>query len=341
MKYKYLFILLSCLLTGALGLIWYLNLNVYDDVLEKDMGVARAIIINEPIQPLALPIGLDARKVALGEQLFHDAKLSADNTISCAHCHDLDTGGVDGLPRSLGINGNEGDVNAPTVFNAGLHIAQFWDGRASSLEDQIDGPTHNPKEMGSNWPQIIDKLKADADYIATFRTLYADGINTDNVKDAIATFEHSLITINAPFDRYLRGDQSAISEDAKAGYKLFKDYGCVSCHQGANVGGNMFQVFGVMRNYFADRGHVTMADLGRFNVTGLEEDRHVFRVPCLRLVTLTAPYFHDGSAATLHDAIHVMGRYQLGREISDTDEQLIIKFLQTLVGEFRGKRLGL
>ncbi len=299
-----------------------------------------SLAINEPIQPLPAPRGLDTDKVALGEILFHEPRLSVDNTISCAHCHNLNTAGVDGQTHSVGVDGMEGEVNSPTVFNSSLHIAQFWDGRADTLEDQIDGPVHNPKEMGSNWPQIIKKLNADREYVSAFKKSYPEGITIHSIKDAIATFESSLVTINSPFDRFLLGEKNAISENAKAGYQLFKDYGCVACHQGANAGGNMFQVLGVMRDYFADRGNITKADLGRFNVTGLEQDKHVFRVPCLRLVTLTAPYFHDGSAKTLHDAIHVMAKYQLGREMPDKDEKLIVEFLHTLVGEYKGKRLA-
>jgi len=296
--------------------------------------------IKEPIQPISVPEGLNPYRMALGEKLFNEVRLSANDSISCAFCHDLNAGGMDGLTHSFGINGQEGDVNALTVFNSGLLLAQFWNGRAETLEAQMDGPVHNPKEMGSAWPQVTAKLKADAGYVSSFAKAYPDGITSDNIKDAIATFERSLVTVNAPFDRYLRGEKDAISDDAKAGYQLFKEYGCVACHQGANVGGNMFQKLGIMRDYFADRGNPTKSDLGRFNVTGLEQDRHVFRVPSLRLVSLTAPYFHDGSATNLHDAISVMAKYQLGREIPDQDEAMIIEFLHTLIGEYKGKRLG-
>jgi len=297
-------------------------------------------LANEPIQPIPVPQGLDPDKVALGDQLFREVRLSADDTISCAHCHNLETAGVDGLKHSFGINGAEGEVNGLTVFNSAHNVALFWDGRAETLEDQIDDPIHNPHEMGSNWPQIAGKLAAAPDYVSAFKKLYPDGITRRNIKDAIATFERSLETINSPFDQYLRGEKDAISAKAKAGYQLFKDYGCVACHQGRNVGGNLFQVLGVMRDYFADRDPITRADWGRFNVTGLEEDKHVFRVPSLRLVTLTAPYFHDGSIKTLNEAIHAMAVYQLGREMPDEDENLIIEFLHTLIGEYQGKRLA-
>ena len=297
--------------------------------------------INEPIQPIPAYAMLDENKIALGELLFNDPRLSIDDSISCANCHSLKAGGVDRLPRSIGVNGNIGDINSPTVFNSGLNIAQFWDGRAETLEDQIDGPIHNPKEMGSSWPKIAGKLASDITYQTLFKNIYSDGINSHNIKDAIATFERSLVTINSPFDRYLRGDKNAISEDAKAGYAIFKEFGCIACHQGTNVGGNVFQKFGIMGDYFADRGEaITQTDLGRYNVTGLEEDKFVFRVPSLRLAALTPPYFHDGSVTTLQDAVRTMIKYQLGRSSTEKDEELIVEFLHTLVGEYNGARLG-
>ncbi len=305
---------------------------------ELDSDVAK--VRSEFIQPITFPTDLDLRKVELGHKLFHDVRLSSDQTISCASCHDLNSGGVDGIPKSFGVGGVEGDANSPTVFNSGLNYSQFWDGRAATLEEQVNGPINNPKEMASSWPQVISRLKPVPDYISKFKALYDDGITAANVRDAIATFERSLNTVNAPFDQFLRGDNGAISEEEAKGYDLFKSYGCVACHQGQSVGGNMFQKFGVMGNYFSDRGAMNRADLGRFNVSGDELDRHVFKVPSLRLAVLTAPYFHDGSAKTLHDAIDVMAKYQLGRHISDEDVKLIIKFLHTLVGNYQGKRLG-
>lgn len=294
---------------------------------------------NEAVQPISLTATVDARKSELGDKLFHEARLSGDNSISCAHCHALDNGGVDGLPHSFGVEGREGPINSPTVFNSNLGFVQFWDGRAATLEAQIEGPVNNPLEMDSNWPDVIGKLSSDPNYAREFRTIYADGITAANIKNAIAEFERSLTTPNSRFDRFLRGDASAISDEEKQGYEVFKEYGCVSCHQGAAVGGNMFQKFGVIGDYFKKRGHLTPADNGRMNVTGKESDKHVFKVPSLRLVTLTAPYFHDGSTEKLEDAVKVMGKYQLGREIPDRDVRLIIRFLHTLAGEFRGQPL--
>ncbi|KRT54349.1 Cytochrome c peroxidase [endosymbiont of Ridgeia piscesae] len=288
---------------------------------------------NEPIRPLPLTIDLNPDKVALGDLLFHDTRFSGNNTISCAHCHNLATGGTDHRATSSGINGQLGGIKAPTVFNSGFHFVQFWDGRAATLEEQIEGPVHNPLEMGSSWPNVIKKLQADPKLSRTFKKSYPDGITSANIKDAIATFERSLITFNSRFDQWLRGDEKALSEQELQGYLLFKDYGCISCHQGMNVGGNMYGYMGAMGDYFADRGTpLTQADMGRFNITGLEEDKHLFRVPCLRLAAINPPYFHDGSAKTLEEAVRIMGLYQLGREIPPKDVQAIVAFLHTLVG---------
>ncbi|MBL4614914.1 MAG: cytochrome-c peroxidase [Magnetovibrio sp.] len=286
------------------------------------------------VSPLtAMPV-VDPRKVQLGELMFHDPRLSADDTISCASCHDLSHGGADGLAKPIGIGGAKGTINTPTVFNSAYNFTQFWDGRADSLEEQAAGPVHNPVEMGSTWPEVVAKLSQDQDMLSAFQKLYADGVTADNIVDAIATFERTLVTINAPFDRYLKGDQTAISPQAIRGYKLFQSYGCVACHQGANVGGNMYQTMGTMGDYFGDRGNIDASDLGRYQVTGREKDRHVFKVPSLRVVRHTAPYFHDGSAKTLQDAVRHMAKYQLGRELPEQDLDDIIKFLESLAGEY-------
>ena len=300
-------------------------------------GLGEEAYTNEPIRPIPLSMPLDKNKVALGEKLFYESRLSHDNDISCAYCHDLGLGGTDHKVHSLGSGGSANEVNTPTVFNSSLNYRQFWDGRAATLEDQLDGPTHHLKEMSSSWPEIIGKLGKDPAYAAAFAALYPDlGIHEHSIKDAIATFECSLTTPNSRFDKFLRGDPDAITAEEKQGYQLFKSYGCTSCHQGTNVGGNMYQTFGVMADYFAERGNETKADLGRFNVTGEEKDVHQFRVPSLRLVVLTPPYFHDGSADSLIKAIDGMAKYQLGRTIPPKDKRLIIKFLGTLPGEYKG-----
>lgn len=306
---------------------------------ERKPATARPLMNREPIRPIPQSVALDARKVALGKKLFHEPLLSRDNTLSCASCHDLKKGGADHRARSLGVKSVEGVINAPTVFNSATHIKQFWDGRAENLEQQMDGPVQGEQEMATSWDDILKKLRRAPDYAQTFQAIYSDGLQQANVKNAIAEFERSLITPNSRFDRYLRGDSAAISESAKEGYRKFKSYGCVTCHQGVNVGGNLFQPLGVMGDYFADRGNITKADLGRFNVTGNDEDKFVFKVPGLRNVALTAPYFHDGSAKTLEAAVNTMAKYQLGRELPTNDVAEIVLFLQSLTGEYEGKSL--
>ena len=288
---------------------------------------------NEPIKPIPQETSTAPEIVALGRALFHDPRLSKDNTTACVSCHDLTSGGDDSRRVSVGIEGRPGPINAPTVFNAGLNFKQFWDGRAETLEDQIDGPVQSPVELGSLWPDVITKLLSHEDYPRRFYALYPDGITRENVKDALAEFVRSLTTPNSRFDQWLRGDEDAINSEEKYGYALFKHYGCVSCHQGANVGGNMFQVFGVINAYFEKRGDITRADLGRFNITGEDVDRHAFKVPSLRMAAHTAPYLHDGRAATLRDAVDVMFEFQLGRDAPDEEKDAIVAFIRTLAGE--------
>jgi len=290
---------------------------------------------DEPIAPIPMQVSLNMEKVVLGKQLFHDPQLSKTNNISCASCHDLSMGGTDRRVRSLGINGQEGTINSPTVLNNSFHFKQFWDGRASSFEEQIEGPIHAGNEMGSSWPEIIGKLKQSPEYVDAFNQLYDSDISADHIKDAIATFERALYTPNSKFDQFLRGNADALTNDEKEGYRRFKGYGCVACHQGVLLGGNLYQKFGVFGDYIKERGNETKADLGRYNVTGKEDDRYMFKVPSLRNITLTAPYFHDGSAKTLDEAVKVMVKYQLGRDVDQKDIDLMIQFLNTLNGEIK------
>ncbi|RFO96701.1 cytochrome B6 [Rhodoferax lacus] len=289
---------------------------------------------------LPLPPGpdVDTQKVELGRRLFFEPRLSHDNSLSCASCHDLAHGGADNRPTATGIGKQLGPINTPTVFNAGLNIAQFWDGRADTLEAQAAGPVHNPLEMGSNWQEVKTKLAQDPAYVQAFMQVYGQSLEGALVADALAAFERTLATPNSRFDQFLRGNSTALSTQEKAGYQFFKDYGCASCHQGAGIGGNMYQRFGVMEDYYRDKP-AKPADLGRFNVTQLPQDRHVFKVPGLRNVAVTAPYFHDASAATLEEAVRVMGRYQLGRELPRNEVAAITAFLRALTGEWQGKPL--
>ena len=282
----------------------------------------------EPLLPLPTIRGLMPARVALGRQLFDDRRLSRDGSVACASCHDLARGGADGRRHSLGIGGAEGEVNAPSVLTSALNFAQFWDGRAGSLEEQVDGPLLSAAEMGSSWNSVIATLEADSSLAAGFRKAYAEGVTPDTVRDALASFERSLLA-PAAIDDYLAGDRDALTANQLAGYQLFKELGCASCHQGANIGGNMFQTLGRVRPYYSDSAG-TRADQGRFNVTRLERDRHAFKVPSLRNVALTAPYLHDGSAARLEDAIAVMAKYQLGTELSAEETRLLVAFLGSL-----------
>ncbi|MCY7283325.1 MAG: cytochrome B6, partial [Cyanobacteria bacterium CAN_BIN43] len=252
---------------------------------------------NEPTQPIPLQVKLDTNKVQLGEKLFADTRLSIDHQVSCLSCHRLDLGGAARQALSFGATGVQMQVNTPTVFNVAYNFRFNWNGRSETLEAQIEGLAQNV--MGISWEQIITKLQQVPDYVQLFNAIYADGITLPNAINAIAVYERSLDTPNSRFDQFLRGDYTALTVQEREGYRLFKSYGCVSCHQGVNVGGNLFQKFGVIGNYFADRGNITPADYGRYNVTGSENDRYVFRVPSLRNVAITPPYFHDGTAQTL------------------------------------------
>lgn len=291
-----------------------------------------SLCADQYIQPIPMVVPHDAAKASLGKKLFNDVRLSKDNTISCASCHILSNAGVDSVRVSEGIAGQIGSRNSPTVYNSVFNFKQFWDGRAESLADQARGPVTNPVEMGmDSWDATTKKLNNIEEYRNAFKKLYDNGITEDNVVDAIAEFEKTLITTNSPFDRFLKGNKSAISEEAQRGYRLFKAYGCVSCHQGVNVGGNMFQKFGALKD--ANLRNPLDNDLGRYEVTKNEWDKRVFKVPSLRLAVFTSPYFHDGSVETLDEAVNIMIEYQLGRAVPVADRTAIIEFLKTLPGD--------
>lgn len=324
----------------GLGLLWfYGSQSMLGKTVERQADTLTINTVYSAMQPLPTHVAFAPQKVSLGDRLFHDVRLSSNDTISCASCHGLTTGGVDNRVRSIGVNGALGDINAPTVFNSGFNFVQFWNGRAATLEDQIEGPLNNPQEMASNWPQVIAKLSRDATYPAQFSMLYRDGITASNIKDALATFERSLVTPNSRFDQYLRGNPAALSAKEKHGFEQFQSYGCSSCHQGINVGGNIYGKVGLMGDYFADRGHPTDADKGRFNLNHDGRGMNVFKVPSLRNVARTAPYFHDGSIPTLLQAVKTMAQYQLGRPIPEEDMRDIVAFLESLTGEYKGKPL--
>ena len=294
----------------------------------------------EPIQPLPLKVTVDDKKIALGQKLFHDTSLSGDNTLSCASCHDLTKGGTDQAKVATGIKGQQGPINSPTVFNAMYNVTQFWDGRAKDLQAQAAGPVANPGEMGEQWDNVIAKLKQIPEYQNAFQTIYEQqGLTKETVTDAIAGFEQSLVTPDSRFDKYLRGDNGILTADEKSGYELFK-LNCASCHNGPAVGGLSFEKMGVKQDYFKLRGgQITEADNGRFNVTKEEKDRHFFKVPVLRNVEITYPYFHDGSVNNLNDAVRIMGQVQRNKNFNDTEINNIVSFLKTLTGTYSGKSL--
>ncbi len=287
----------------------------------------------EPITPVPAASIPDPAKARLGERLFHDVRLSHGNDVACASCHDLDEGGDDGLAITTGSDGRPLDFNVPTVFNAALSFRMNWRGNFRTLEEQAEAVLLDPRLMGTTWPALLPKLRDDPAYREAFLAIYGGDPQPGQVLDALAAFQRSLLTPNAPFDRYLEGERQAITPAEERGYELFKAHGCVACHQGVNVGGNLFQRFGVFDDPFARRATVTQADLGRYALTHVEADRHVFRVPSLRNVEITAPYFHDGSTPTLEEAVDRMARSQLGRTLTDEEIDLIARFLRTLTGE--------
>ncbi|WP_390620678.1 cytochrome-c peroxidase [Pseudomonas grimontii] len=322
---------LSDVSTYCFGLILTLGLSL-------GMTVTAAPL-DEALKPLPPVAQLDPAKVELGRQLFNEPRLSVNNTLSCASCHHLESGGADNKPFSIGFDGKPVEINTPSVFNASLNFKQFWNGRVDTLEAQVEQVVISPVEMGSDWKTVVQNLSALPAYQAAFKQAYPDGVTAANVQNALATYERTLLTPNSRFDQYLLGNTEILTIQEKYGYQRFKDYGCIACHQGINIGGNMFQKFGVMGDYFKVRGNPVESDLGRYLLTKDEEDRHVFKVPSLRNIAVTAPYFHDASAKTLEEAVDVMFKFQLGRNPSQEDKDLIIQFLKTLTGEWSGKPL--
>ncbi len=295
----------------------------------------------DPLLPLTATHELDSAKTTLGERLFHDRRLSADGRISCSSCHNLKRGGTDQTKLSTGVHQERGRLNAPTVYNASLSASEYWDGRARDLREQAREAMENPVEMGSSWPDVVRRLERDDGYRAEFQRVYpSQGVSSETVADALACFEESLVTVDAPFDDYLRGNEQALGTAEKAGYRLFLDLECSACHFGPAVGGRRHAIMGKHGNYFGDRGAESDLDLGRYRVTGSEPDRHRFKVPTLRNVTLTFPYFHDGSTSSLVEAVNTMARYELGRELSAAEAGDLVKFLESLTGKYRGRSLG-
>ena len=297
-------------------------------------GAADAATVRtaEPIQPIEVPAKptiIQARKIELGKKLFFEPRLSKSGFISCNSCHNLARGGTDNLPSSLGHKWNIGPINSPTVLNARYNFVQFWDGRAKDLREQAAGPIANPGEMGSTHPLAIEALASIPEYRGWFKDAYGDDKpSLDNVKDAIASFEETLVTPDSRFDRWLKGDDKALTKMELLGYETFKGKGCTACHNGPAVGGGMYQKFGLIKPYVKDT-----KTLGRYNVTKLDSDKYVFKVPTLRNIELTYPYFHDGSTWTLEEAVNTMAEHQLGITLKADENGAIVAFLKSLTGK--------
>ncbi len=271
-----------------------------------------------------------AEQIALGRALYHDARLSKNHDVSCATCHGLSTFGVDNLPVSKGHKGQVGTRNSPTVYNAAGQFAQFWDGRAATVEDQAKGPVLNPVEMAMpDEASVVKVLASIPGYVEMFGKAFPgqkDAVTYDNMARAIGAFERELVT-PAPFDRYLAGDAAALSDEAKKGLGLFMTTGCTACHTGALLGGQSYMKTGTIAPYGDGK------DAGRFDATKNEADRGFFKVPQLRNVAKTAPYFHDGGVADLPGAVKTMAKIQLGRDLTDAEVAAMVAFLESLTGE--------
>ncbi|MGB4858303.1 MAG: cytochrome-c peroxidase [Dokdonella sp.] len=316
-------IVIGCLTTGPA---WSQT-----ELIKQAQGLFKPIPAAAPALPgnAATPT-----KVDLGKMLYFEPRLSESHSITCNSCHMVGMGGVDLQETSLGHRWQHGGRNSPTVYNAVFNVAQFWDGRAADLEQQAGGPLLNSVEMGTTEAHVVEQLKGIPGYAALFSKAFpgvADPITFDNVRKAIALFEATLITPNAPFDRYLKGDEKALDAKQKEGLTLFINKGCAACHNGINVGGGMYSAFGVVERPGADI--LPLGDKGRFEVTKTVSDEYVFRVPQLRNIALTAPYFHTGRVWDLRQAIAIMGSSQLGAKLSDDDVNLIETFLGSLTGD--------
>jgi cytochrome c peroxidase len=269
-------------------------------------------------------------QVELGRQLFFDTRLSRSRDLSCNSCHHLDKYGVDNQPTSTGMSGQHGHRNSPSVYHAAGAFTSFWDGRAANVEEQAKGPILNPVEMGMASPEaVVAVLAATPGYVSAFHAAFpgdANSVTYDNLGKAIGAFERRLVT-PARWDKYLLGDHAALSRDEVAGFRVFTDIGCVTCHTGELIGGSMFQKVGVAKAW------PNQTDRGRFEITKLPSDSMVFKVPSLRNVVKTGPYFHDGSVASLSEAVRLMGRHQIGEELTDEDVRVIVAWLGSLTGE--------
>ena len=315
--------------------IWRFETDQHDVLLRvasqsHDNSLLNRMSSTEALVPLPSEPDVEAGKVELGRLLFNDPRLSADTSLSCASCHDVRTGGDDGKPRSIGASGHTEALNTSSVLNSRYNLLRFWYGEPASQDDG-EARVHGPEQLGSSFESAAARLAQDPALSRSFAALFNDRITAETVKLALDCYLASLTTPDTRFDRYLRGERNALTLTERQGYRLFNAIGCSACHQGRNLGGNMVQRIGIFEDYFALRGGaIEEADQGRFNLTGLEEDRHSFRVPSLRNVTRTAPYFHDGSVQNLERAVRIMARVQLGRGLKPEEASKLVTFLGTL-----------
>ena len=287
-----------------------------------------SLYAQEPISPIPLESGVNRDKAKLGKELFFDTLLSKDNSVACVNCHDVSQGGADSNVVSIGFNGKKGNIQSPTVFNARYNFKQFWNGRAKNLYEQVDGPINNPVEHNLDSKIVEQRVNNSKLYKKRFSDIYGiSKIKYTHIVDAIVEFEKGLITPNAKFDKYLRGEID-LSDNEKNGYKLFKQYGCITCHNGINIGSNSFQKMGTFIEYKSKNSYPD-----KESITNKQIHYNVFKVPTLRNINLTAPYFHDGSAKTLTEAIDAMAKHNLGVELSKKEKKNLIDFLNTLEGE--------
>jgi cytochrome c peroxidase len=293
------------------------------------LAAASVALAKEPIEPITPVKEINLAQVELGRKLYFDRRLSKSGFLACNSCHNLSMGGTDNIKTSIGHNWQQGPINAPTVLNSSMNFVQFWDGRAADLKEQAGGPIASQMEMAFTHTLVIDVLVSIPQYVIEFKQVFGtDSINIDHVTQAIAEFEKTLVTPNSRFDQWLLGNGDALADDEVAGYQIFKQSGCIICHNGAAVGGSSFQKMGVIEPYKTE-----CPSEGLCAVTGNDSDRFKFKVPTLRNVELTYPYFHDGEAETLTEAVDVMGRLQLGKEFTQDENAMIVAFLKTLTGD--------
>jgi len=323
--------------SGVLPILYCLSLTIHQFAfaseanpqtltLQRDIGI-NANHSQEPIRPIPGKTDIPPEKIALGEKLFHDKRLDNNQVVACGDCHNLNLGGTDKLAFSINGAGKPTRFNTPSIFNVGLNTQYYWSGKFENLEEQLNDAL---LELSTTWPQLVHTVSTIPEYVDEFKAVFPDGVNQKNIKDALISFELSLSTPDSSFDLYLKGDVTALTAGELQGYRLFKSYGCVTCHQGVNVGGNFVLQLDKLGTPF-----------GNLNSTRsrLQGKLQKIRVPSLRNVALTAPYFHDGSATTLQQAVSRMADEYLGIGVDEQQVSLIVEFLETLTGKYKGQKL--